>query len=104
MQARLLIATTIVVLVATLPVSAGARRWPSPPAWWLNSSYMTCVRIRESGNGRASSNLYGMLAGWSEAGGSGSAWSASRAEQHYRAWLLWRRYGMRPWCPWDGCC
>lgn len=94
----------LAVLTLLLATEADAKRWPKPPSWWLNSPGMKCVRNIESGNGRASRNLYGMLDGWAEAGGRGSAWNASYEEQHYRAWLLWRRYGMSAWCPWDGCC
>jgi len=83
--------------------SAQAHRWPDPPAWWLHSSFAQCVRIRESGNGRGSSNIYGMLEGWQAAGGHGNAKDASRAEQDYRAWILYRRYGTAPWRPYDGC-
>lgn len=103
---RVLVASLVVLALAlTLPISAQAKRWPKPPSWWLNSPNMVCVRIRESGNGRGSSNLYGMLQGWGEAGGSGSAWSASVAEQHYRAWILWKRFGCHdPWGRYDGCC
>ena len=83
--------------------SAQARHWPDPPGWWLHSSFANCVRTRESGNGRASSNLYGMLEGWQAAGGKGNAGNATRAEQDYRAWILYRRYGTSPWRPYDGC-
>ena len=97
------LAASVVALVLAIP--AQAKRWPEPPSWWKYSSYMTCVRVRESGNGRASTNLYGMLDGWREAGGYGSAWRATAAEQHYRAWLLWRRFGCHaPWGRYDGCC
>ena len=82
---------------------AQARHWPDPPGWWLHSSFANCVRTRESGNGRASSNLYGMLEGWQAAGGKGNAGNATRAEQDYRAWILYRRYGTAPWRPYDGC-
>jgi hypothetical protein len=84
--------------------TAEAKKYPTPPSWWINSPGMKCVRTIESSNGRASSNLYGMLDGWAVAGGKGEARYASREEQHYRAWLLWKRYGMSAWCPWDGCC
>jgi len=94
----------IVCALVLIPSASATRKWPSPPAWWMNSSDMRCVRTIESGNGRTSTNLYGMLDGWAVAGGSGSARYASYAEQHYRAWLLWKRFGMRAWCPWDGCC
>ena len=102
---RVAVALASLAAALALAGSIDAREWPSPPSWWLNSNEMTCVRIRESGNGRASSNLYGMMAGWSAAGGSGSAWRATRAEQHWRAWLLWRRYGChQPWGRYDHCC
>jgi hypothetical protein len=102
-----LLVSILAVFVLALCLTAtasGKKRWPKPPAWWINSPGMKCVRYIESKNGAASTNLYGMLDGWGEAGGRGSAWNASPAEQHYRAWLLWRRYGMSAWCPWDGCC
>ena len=97
------LATASVVLGLLVP-TAEAKKWPRPPSWWLNSPGMKCVRTIESGNGRASNNLYGMLDGWAVAGGQGEARYASYAEQHYRAWRLWRMYGMKAWCPWDGCC
>ena len=83
--------------------SAQARHWPDPPAWWLHSSFAQCVRMRESGNGTASRNIYGMLEGWQAAGGHGDAKDATRAEQDYRAWILYSRYGTSPWRPYDGC-
>jgi hypothetical protein len=68
---------------------------------------MNCVRERESGNGSRSANVYQMTnpGGWSAAGGSGWAGSASRAEQDYRAWRLWNMAGCHdPWGRYDGCC
>jgi len=68
-----------------------------------------CIRQAESGNGTTSRNVYGMLDGWAQADGHGSAAAASRAEQDYRAWLLWcwaRRTfgdGYAAWHPYDGC-
>jgi hypothetical protein len=70
---------------------------------------MECVRTHESGNGRYSRNIYGMLDGWAQAGGRGKPEDATRAEQDYRAWLLFnwaaRRYGSgtAAWRPYDGC-
>jgi len=102
---KLLITVSLLCILGGILGQTAQAQWPKPPSWWMNSSYMTCVRIRESGNGAASSNLYGMMAGWAEAGGRGSAWSASREEQHYRAYLLWRKYGChQPWGRYDGCC
>ena len=102
--AALIAAAWFLLALAALEAPAlGARAWPRPPAWWLQSDFMRCVRAVESANGRTSSNVYGMLDGWRVAGGSGSAGAATRAEQDYRAWLLWRRYGTGAWRPWDGC-
>jgi hypothetical protein len=73
---------------------------------WVHSTFAQCVRLRESHNGadpNAHGNIYGMQDGWQAAGGSGRAGAASRAEQNYRAYLLWRRYGVSPWRPYDGC-
>jgi hypothetical protein len=44
-----------------------------------------------------------MLDGWQAAGGQGRAENATRAEQDYRAWVLYERYGTSPWRPYDGC-
>jgi hypothetical protein len=44
-----------------------------------------------------------MLDGWQAAGGHGNAGNATRAEQDYRAWVLYKRYGTSPWRPYDGC-
>lgn len=84
------------------PTKAG--KWPSPPAWWVNG-LGHCIAVHESGNGTTTRNIYGMLAGWVVAGGTGWAGSASRAEQTYRAWLLYKRAGCHePWGQYDGCC
>lgn len=80
-----------------------ASAWPRPPSSWLHSRFAECVRQRESGNGSGSSNIYGMLDGWAVAGGRGRAGDATRAEQDYRAYRLWQRYGASPWRPYDGC-
>lgn len=95
-------------LALELPAPAAAK-WPTPPGWWFKSPVVDCILTVESGNGRYSSNLYGMLDGWRQAGGTGSASSATRAEQDYRAyrlylWALERfGYGWAPWHPFDGC-
>ncbi len=93
----------VICLLALLAFPAPSQAWPKPPASWMTSAFAQCVRLRESGNGRGSSNIYGMLDGWRAAGGSGDAWHASRAEQDYRAYRLWLRYGVIPWRPYDGC-
>lgn len=76
------------------------------PGWWLHSPFAQCVRLRESHNGadpNARGNIYGMQDGWAAAGGTGRAGDATRKEQDYRAYLLWKRYGDSPWRPYDGC-
>ena len=83
------------------------RHWPDPPAWWLHSSYMTCVRYQESKNGRASPNIYEMEGPNATASDGDYGWlyGAPRAEQDYLAWLLWKRSGChQPWGRYDGCC
>jgi len=98
----------LTLLALCLTPAASAKRWPTPPSWWLNSADMRCVRSIESGNGTTSTNLYGMKDAWPEVGGAGGktgAWHASFAEQHYRAWLFWKRHGCHAgWHYWDGCC
>ena len=106
---RVLLASLVaLVLALTLALPAQAKRWPVPPDWWKYSRDMVAVRNCESGNGKHSRNLYGMLDAWPLVGGDGGktgAWSASYAEQHYRAWLFWKRYGCHAgWGVWDGCC
>jgi hypothetical protein len=98
----------LALLAFTAPGSAArrlpVRHWPDPPAWWVNGSFATCVRIRESGNGTASGDIYGILPFvWASLGGTDSVYTAARAEQDYRAWLLYERDGTAPWRPYDGC-
>jgi hypothetical protein len=85
------------ILLLGWGVGAAQARFPAPPHWWL-AGPGACVRQWESGNGRTSPNLYGMLAGWAAAGGvAGRAGQASRAEQDYRAYRLYLRLGWEPW-------
>lgn len=86
------------VLCGSASGVAYGRRWPTPPTWWVHSAH--CIAVHESGDGTnpaAHGNIYGMLAGWAVVGGVGQPGSATRAEQTYRAWLLYRRYGWAPW-------
>jgi len=83
--------------------------WPVPPAWFVQDSH--CIAVHESGDGTnpaAGGNIYGMLDGWAQAGGSGVAGEHSRAEQLYRVWVLYNwALGVTGdgWSPWrgDGC-
>jgi len=83
--------------VTTLPTRTTYR--PS-----YNSGFQACVATRESGNGSGSSNIYGILdSTWRSLGRSGSAWSASRAEQDAAFAQLYAMDGTSPWAPYDGC-
>ena len=49
------------IVFAVCATTANAKHWPDPPGWWLNSSYMRCVRYVESKDGSdASRNIYEM--------------------------------------------
>lgn len=76
------------------------------PTHQTDSSFQACVKWRESGNNyRASSaGAYGILPStWRGLGRSGTAGSASPAEQDAAFWQLYARDGVRPWRPYDGC-
>jgi len=70
------------------------------------SSFQQCVAFRESSNNpRASSaGLYGILPStWASLGLSGTAGSASVAQQNAAFQQLYAKYGTSPWAPYDGC-
>jgi len=76
----------------------------SAPAPSYSSGFQACVAWRESGNGSGSSNIYGILnSTWASLGRSGSAYTASRAEQDAAFAQLYAEDGSRPWAPYDGC-
>jgi len=86
-----------------------SRGWPTPPAWWLRQA--GCIEYAEShGDIHASgSGSYGLFqfepATWRSVGGMGNPASASRAEQTYRAWMVYVRDGgsWREWSTARGC-
>ncbi len=72
---------------------------PQPPQTWLRQA--SCIRWFESRDGAASSNLYQFIdTTWKSVGGRGSPGDASRSEQHWRAYLVWRRDG-GSWREWS---
>jgi LysM repeat protein len=80
----------------TSSASAGS----SPP------SFQQCVSWRESGNNptASSSGLYGILPStWASLGYSGTAGSASVAQQNQAFQQLYAQDGTSPWAPYDGC-
>ena len=92
--------------------SAPARTYTPPAPAPVRSTYVAapsgsfkaCVEFRESTNGAGSSNLYGILnSTWSSLGRSGSAYTASPAEQSAAFDQLYAKDGTSPWAPYDGC-
>jgi hypothetical protein len=70
------------------------------------SSFQQCVAWRESGNNptASSSGLYGILPStWASLGYSGTAGSASVAQQNQAFQQLYAQDGTSPWAPYDGC-
>ena len=94
----LVLAILLVILTAE---PAHARRWPTPPAWWLRQA--ACIRAHEgwwtANTGNGYEGAYQFLdSTWRSVGGfvdryGRGASLASPAEQTYRAWLVWRRDG-----------
>ncbi|MGD0924175.1 MAG: LysM peptidoglycan-binding domain-containing protein [Streptosporangiaceae bacterium] len=70
------------------------------------SSFQQCVALRESGNNptASSAGLYGILPStWASLGLSGTAGSASVAQQTQAFQQLYAQDGTSPWAPYDGC-
>ena len=70
------------------------------------SSFQQCVAWRESGNNptASSAGMYGILPStWASLGLSGTAGSASVAQQSQAFQRLYAQYGTSPWAPYDGC-
>ena len=70
------------------------------------SSFQQCVSWRESVNNptASSSGLYGILPStWASLGYSGTAGSASVAQQNQAFQQLYAQDGTSPWAPYDGC-
>lgn len=77
------------------------------------SAFKACVAMRESTDGRASTNIYGILGGlwpgvpsdpWYQiALPYSSAWSAPASVQSRVFDLIYAQQGTAPWGPYDGC-
>jgi len=103
LSVRLVALAGAALLGGWLPGRALAR-YPAPPAWWERQA--ACIRHAESLDGRLSRNLYQFLdSTWRSVHGLARAETASRAEQDYRAWLVYRRDGgsWREWTTARGC-
>jgi LysM repeat protein len=79
---------------------------PAATTTGASSSFQQCVAWRESGNNptASSSGLYGILPStWASLGYSGTAGSASVAQQNQAFQQLYAQDGSSPWAPYDGC-
>lgn len=74
-------------------ISGDSSSIPGVPA-----SFVACVAWRESGNGKYSSNVYGIIPA---SGYNGYALNLAGQKAAFAA--LYARYGTAPWAPYDGC-
>lgn len=85
-------------------VQAGAGDTVSSSAGGASSSYMACVRLRESTDGQASSDQFGITPStWSAYGFPGSPYHASYSEQVAAFQRIYADVGTSAWSPYDGC-
>ena len=86
--------------------SASTGTYSASSGGGASSSFQQCVAWRESGNNptASSAGLYGILPStWASLGLSGTAGSASVAQQNAAFQRLYAQYGTSPWAPYDGC-
>ena len=78
---------------------------PATAGMGAPGSFQACVAWRESTDGEASSDIYGILPYiWTGTiGFSGSPYDASLATQDAAFWKLYNMDGTSPWAPYDGC-
>jgi hypothetical protein len=77
---------------------------PATSGMGAPGSFQACVAWRESSDGTASSDVYGILQLlWSDLGFAGSPYDASLATQDAAFWKLYDMDGTQPWAPYDGC-
>jgi hypothetical protein len=77
---------------------------PATEGMGAPGSFQACVAWRESSDGQASSDVYGILQFvWSDLGFAGSPYDASLATQDAAFWKLYSMDGTQPWAPYDGC-
>jgi len=70
----------------------------------IPSSYFSCVHYRESTDGQASNNQFGIMPStWSAYGFSGSPDTASYSEQVAAFQTIYASVGTSGWSPYDGC-
>lgn len=78
---------------------------PATEGMGAPGSFQACVAWRESSDGQASSDVYGILPYiWNDViGFSGSPYDASLPTQDAAFWRLYDMDGVSPWQPYDGC-
>jgi hypothetical protein len=77
---------------------------PATEGMGAPGSFQACVAWRESSDGTASSDVYGILQFvWSDLGFAGSPYDASLATQDAAFWKLYSEDGVAPWRPYDSC-
>jgi LysM repeat protein len=70
----------------------------------IPSSFFSCVHLRESTNGQASNNQFGILPStWAAYGFSGSPYTASYGQQVQAFETIYASVGASAWAPYDGC-
>jgi hypothetical protein len=87
------------------PVTTTTTYDPATMGMGAPGSFQACVAWRESSDGEASSDVYGILPFiWNDViGFSGSPYDASLATQDAAFWRLYDLDGTEPWAPYDGC-
>ncbi len=91
---------------ASSGTSTGSGTYSASSGGSAPSSFQQCVAWRESGNNptASSAGLYGILPStWASLGYSGTAGSASVAQQNQAFQQLYAQDGTSPWAPYDGC-
>jgi hypothetical protein len=102
-QVPRLYATTMAPITA--PTTTTTTYDPATMGMGAPGSFQACVAWRESSDGTASSDVYGILPFiWTGViGFAGSPYDASLATQDAAFWKLYDIDGTQPWAPWDGC-
>lgn len=97
--------TAATTTTTAAPTTTTAAYDPAATGMGAPGSFQACVAWRESSDGQASSDVYGILPYiWSDViGFAGSPYYASLATQDAAFWKLYDMDGTSPWAPYDGC-
>jgi hypothetical protein len=102
---RMYATTMAPVTTTTIPTTTTVAYDPATMGMGAPGSFQACVAWRESSDGEASSDVYGILPFiWNDViGFQGSPYYASLATQDAAFWRLYDMDGTEPWEPYDGC-